>query len=160
MDFSWFSDFLDYSAFIQRPKCHFSHSLRKVCWFDFFARTFVKRREVHLPLTKSLLTLPAPCISESYFKIKTNLNFYFRTSLWCVKWWQVWDTTKKCENKNLIFSLRPSGIGTGRVRLISLQKQIVVVRNKWHWGSYKFSNFPWQTTSVQKKKKKHKFVVR
>ena len=31
------------------------------------------------------LTLPAPCISESWIKIKTNLNFYFHTSLRCLK---------------------------------------------------------------------------
>ena len=30
-------------------------------------------------------TLPAPCISESCIKIKINLNFYFHTSLWCLK---------------------------------------------------------------------------
>ena len=31
------------------------------------------------------LTLPAPFISESGIKIKVNLNFYFHTSLWCLK---------------------------------------------------------------------------
>ena len=33
----------------------------------------------------SYLTLPAPCILESFSKIKINLNFYFHTSLWCFK---------------------------------------------------------------------------
>ena len=33
-----------------------------------------------------ILTLSAPCIPESCIKIKINLNFYFRTSLWCLKW--------------------------------------------------------------------------
>ena len=31
------------------------------------------------------LTLHAPCISESYIKIKINLNVYFHTSFWCFK---------------------------------------------------------------------------
>ena len=36
-------------------------------------------------VAKILLTLPAPCISESCIKIKINLNFYFHTSLWCLR---------------------------------------------------------------------------
>ena len=31
------------------------------------------------------LTLPTPCIFESCIKITINLNFYFHTSLWCLK---------------------------------------------------------------------------
>ena len=31
------------------------------------------------------LTLPIPCISESYIEIKIKLNFYFHTSLWYLK---------------------------------------------------------------------------
>ena len=31
------------------------------------------------------LTLSILCIKEIYIKIKTNLNFNFRTSLWCLK---------------------------------------------------------------------------
>ena len=48
------------------------------------------------------LTLLAPCISESCIKIKINLNFYFHTSLWCLKGLHktFWGITKKCENKN------------------------------------------------------------
>ena len=66
----------------------------------------------------SRLTLPAPCISESYIKIKTNLNFCSHTSLWRRK--RIYEglrglhrtfqgTTEECENKNfkLIFSLCP-----------------------------------------------------
>ena len=45
------------------------------------------------------LTLPAPIPDEE----KNKLNFYFHTSLWCLK--RVLETfrgtTKKCENKNL-----------------------------------------------------------
>ena len=31
------------------------------------------------------LTLPVPCISESFIEIKIKLNFYFHISLWCIK---------------------------------------------------------------------------
>ena len=31
------------------------------------------------------LTLPVPCISESRIEVKINSNFYFHTSLWCLK---------------------------------------------------------------------------
>ena len=64
---------------------------------------------VRIPLLTILsvvLTLPAPCISESCIKITINLNFYFHTSLWCL--------TKKCENKVNFFSL--SEFGAGRVK--------------------------------------------
>ena len=36
-------------------------------------------------LTKRPFTLPTPCISESCIEIKINLNFYFHTSLRCLK---------------------------------------------------------------------------
>ena len=54
------------------------------------------------------LTLPLPCISESCIEMKIKLNFYFHTSLWCLKRFKeglyktFGDTTKKCENKTLI----------------------------------------------------------
>ena len=56
------------------------------------------------------LTLQEPFIFESCIEIKIKLNFYFHTSLWCLKSFYeglkglhktFWDTTKKCENKNL-----------------------------------------------------------
>ena len=53
------------------------------------------------------LTLPVPCISESCIEVKIKLNFYFRTSLWCLKRFYerlrkiFQGTTKKCENENL-----------------------------------------------------------
>ena len=50
-----------------------------------------------------LLTLNVPCISESCIKIKIKLNFYFHTSLWCLKRFY----------ENLFSS---PGIGTGRVK--------------------------------------------
>ena len=55
------------------------------------------------------LTLNVPCISENCIEIKIKLNFYFHTSLRCLKRFHeglkglhktFWDTTKKCENKN------------------------------------------------------------
>ena len=36
-------------------------------------------------LKKTVLSLPIRCILESYIKIKINLNFYFHTSLKCLK---------------------------------------------------------------------------
>ena len=59
-----------------------------------------------------ILTLKVPCISESYIEIKIKSNFYFHTSLWCLKRFYeglyeglhktFWGTaTKKSENKNL-----------------------------------------------------------
>ena len=68
-----------------------------------------------------ILTLSAPCISESCTKTKINLHFYFHTSLWYLKRFYeglkglhktFWGTTKRCENKNLswFFSLLP-GLG-------------------------------------------------
>ena len=43
------------------------------------------------------LTLNIPCISESFIEMKTKLNFYFHTSLCCLK--GLWGTTKKYEIK-------------------------------------------------------------
>ena len=66
---------------------------------------------VHNSLSNSL---PNPGQSE-----KIKLNFYFRTSLWCLKRFYeglhktFWGTTKKCENKNLtqfLFQYRSSNI--------------------------------------------------
>ena len=74
---------------------------------------------------RNFLTLSAPCISESCIKIKTDLNCYFRTSLWCLKRFYerlkghqktFWGTTNKCENKNLSYFFSPSKIGTVRVK--------------------------------------------
>ena len=47
-------------------------------WNQVFDSRFV------LPF-RAVLTLPVPCISKSYVKIKVKLNFYFHTSLWCLK---------------------------------------------------------------------------
>ena len=66
---------------------------------------------------KRTLRLKIPCISESCIEIEIKLNFYFDTSLCCLKrfheglhktFWVTtslhetfWGTTKKCKNKNL-----------------------------------------------------------
>ena len=42
-----------------------------------------------------------PMFSENRIKIKINLNFYFQTSLWCLKRFYEGLTTKKSENKTL-----------------------------------------------------------
>ena len=46
------------------------------------------------------LTLPVPCISESCIEIKIKLNFYFQTSLWCLK--RLGFMKALCENKNIV----------------------------------------------------------
>ena len=57
-----------------------------------------------------VLTLPVLCISESCIEIKIKLNFYFHTSLWCLKRFYEGlkglhktfsGTKKKCENEIL-----------------------------------------------------------
>ena len=79
------------------------------------------------------LTLSAPRISESWLKIKINLNFYFHTSLWCLNRFYeglkgllktFWGTTEKYENKNLseFFSLR---LWSGRKGLINLSDNLL-----------------------------------
>ena len=62
-----------------------------------------------------MLTLPVPCISGSCTEIKMKLNFYFHTSLWCLKRFYEGlnkglhktfsGTTKQCKNKNLTSEL-------------------------------------------------------
>ena len=59
------------------------------------------------------LTLKDPFISESCIEIKIQLNFYFHTSLWCLK--RFYKGLKGLEapqklKLNLIFSLCP-GLG-------------------------------------------------
>ena len=53
-----------------------------------------------LKINIRILTLPVLCISESCIEIKIKLNFYFHTSLWCLKKFYE-GTTKKYENKNI-----------------------------------------------------------
>ena len=73
------------------------------CWLDYHYEVMLKRPKLALPLTLSI-----SCISESYIEIQIKLNFYFHTSLWCLKRFYEGikpktfsGTTKKCENKHL-----------------------------------------------------------
>ena len=62
-------------------------------------------------------TLNVPCISESCIEIKIKLNFYFHTSLWCLKK-RFYEGLKGVWKYkfNLIFSLR-SRLGREGLRL-------------------------------------------
>ena len=73
---------------------------------------FAKTVDGYKPWTiftkRPILTLNVPIPDKVKFKIK--LNFYFDTSLWCLKRLHegleglhkpFWGTTKKCQNKNL-----------------------------------------------------------
>ena len=127
--------FIDYFSFV-------SMSVRQVLFIklnkSFWLSKCYLQTEFEQKLSQSfyisfiLLTLSAPCISESCIKIKINLNFYFHTSLCCLKRFYedikglhktFSGTAKKSENKNLswFFSPRP---GLGRKGLIIfLQKE-------------------------------------
>ena len=76
------------------------------------------------------LSLDWKVISESYFKVKTNLNCYFHTSLRCLKRFYedlkglhktFWGTITKFENKNLVNFLSSSGIGTGGLKVTNFR---------------------------------------
>ena len=82
--------------------------------YNFLRDVRLQRRNVNTVLydtgTIASLTLPTPCISESCNKVKINSNFYFHTSLWCLKRFyeglkdlhKIFSgTTKISENKNL-----------------------------------------------------------
>ena len=70
-----------------------------------------------------MLTIPVPCISESY--IKRKIKFLF-SHLFVVSQRfygglkdihkTFWDTTNKCKNKIKVNFFCPSEIGTGRVK--------------------------------------------
>ena len=55
---------------------------RSIMVVDIFTQPSFHKKSSYGP---AMLTLPAPCISESYIKLKINLNFCFHTSLWCLK---------------------------------------------------------------------------
>ena len=76
------------------------------------AQTFPLMANIHcfkLKFILNMLSLPAPCISESCIQTKINLNFYFHTYLWYLKRFYEGlkglhktfsGTTKKFERKN------------------------------------------------------------
>ena len=103
---------------LQGPNCLNCNKFSKV----FFVDPFIINEDFTYPcgtrkdsieLDKvfiNLLTLPAPSISEKCIKIKIDINFYFHTSLRCLKRFYedlkdlhktFWGTTKKYKNKNL-----------------------------------------------------------
>ena len=57
---------------------YFLHSISSLEHTKDIVSTFIKDLQ-------KILALSASYISENYFKIKINLNFYFRTSLWCLR---------------------------------------------------------------------------
>ena len=83
------------------------------------------------------LTLPATCISENCIKIRINLNFYFRFSLWCLKRFyeglkafiKPFESPQKSVKIKfmLIFSLRP---GSGREGLRTLSELLLINSQK------------------------------
>ena len=57
-----------------------------------------------------------PSRPDSERREKINSNFYFHTSLWCLKRFHktFWGTTKKCETKLIFISIQvPARGGTG-----------------------------------------------
>ena len=75
---------------------------------------------------KVLLTLNVPCISKSCVEIKIKLNFYFHTSLWCLKRFyeglkgihKTFEATQRSvEIKIQLNFFSSSGIGTERVKI-------------------------------------------
>ena len=83
---------------------------------------------IYLCVSDFMLTLPVPIPDEEK---KIKLNFYFHTSLWCLKSFYeglkglhktFWGTAKKCDNKTLTWFLFQYNFQrcTGRERLICL----------------------------------------
>ena len=58
--------------------------LRGIFAYGFEKPSAIQQRAI-IPAIKGRLTLPALFISKSCIKLKINLNFYFHTSLWCLK---------------------------------------------------------------------------
>ena len=54
-------------------------------WLYLLMFTWYVKSTLRWRMRLLFLALPAPCISESWIKIKINLNFYLHASLWCLK---------------------------------------------------------------------------
>ena len=86
----------------------------KVCesiyWF-YMVKAFIRNRLTSPPP-------PPPVHFKSGIKIKINLNFYFRTSLWCHKGLHktFYGTTKSVKTKIEVNFFSLFGIGTGKVK--------------------------------------------
>ena len=77
-----------------------------ILFFFFFSISYLFfLRRSFFTLTRFILTLPDPCISESCIEIEINVNFYFHIYLLCLK--RFYESLK-----GKPFSL--SGIGTGK----------------------------------------------
>ena len=70
----FFFSCLFYSWYITLPV----HHCDELIYYDVYLRDC-------LQILQLILTLPAPCISKGGIKIKVNVNFYFHTTLWCLK---------------------------------------------------------------------------
>ena len=69
----------------------------------------------------NFLILPVPCISESCIEIKIKLDFYFPTSLLCLKRPSIklFEAPQRSVKIKIELNfLSPSGSGTGRVEVI------------------------------------------
>ena len=71
------SSYLNNSLLIQHISGQKCTTARKLLSF---IEKIINARNLILPLT-----LNATCISESCIEIKINFDFYFHTSLWCLK---------------------------------------------------------------------------
>ena len=77
--------------------------------------------DVNAQVCQFFLTVLAPCLSESCITIKINLNFYFHTSLWCLK--RFYEGVFQAPQRIVKIKIQvnfSSGIGTGRINLIIL----------------------------------------
>ena len=72
-----------------------------------FTQYFLQISSIYVVYVNVILNVQ--CISERYIEMKIKLNFYFHTSLWCLRRFYeglrgphktFWGTTKKCENKS------------------------------------------------------------
>ena len=68
---------ISYTLFLVMTSSLVSHAVKKNLQIKTFA--------IFESLQNLLLTLPSPCISESFIKTKINLNFCFHTSSWYLK---------------------------------------------------------------------------
>ena len=72
-----------------------------------------------------VLTIPVPCISKSSIEIKIKLNFYFHTSLRCLKVFiKPFEVAQSVKIKISVNFFRSSGIGTERIKLVRYHRSI------------------------------------
>ena len=76
---------------------------------------------MEIPGEKTLLTIPAPSILKQLIEKQNDINFYFQTSLRCLR--KVYEglfggARSKCENKKFMSSPPLFGIGTTRAKTV------------------------------------------